>query len=186
MSHEQAWSRLPDLLFDRDEPELLAHLSGCHDCQRQLFRLERVDRLLREAAAAERREQRRWPHVVTVALALLAAAALALVAGAGKQGAGQALTLRSLAGLTIGHARLVSADRRNISVQLVTNGLPTRRGLTYLLWAQAATSPPRLVGRFMVSPTGSCRASFNLPADRRWTRLWITPPTLPETVLAET
>src|SRR5262249_59740944 len=49
--HEEAWTRLPDLLDDRDDAALLAHVRACAACQRQLFRLGRVDRLLRDHAA---------------------------------------------------------------------------------------------------------------------------------------
>ena len=39
MRHEQASTRLPDLLEDRDDAALLAHVRECPDCQRQLFLL---------------------------------------------------------------------------------------------------------------------------------------------------
>ena len=32
MRHEDAWQRLPDLLDDRDDPDLLGHVRGCADC----------------------------------------------------------------------------------------------------------------------------------------------------------
>lgn len=191
MSHEHAWNRLPDLLLDRDDPDLLAHVAGCHECQRQLFRLERVDRLLRETATAERtpasrHRRRRLPLAAVGAVALVAAASM-LVVVPGKRAEDYAMTLHAPSGQTVGHARLSPADRRNVSVLLETTGLPTRRGYTYLLWAQDATTSKRwLVGRFMVSPAGACRASFNLPADRHWHRLWVTPPAQPQTVVAET
>lgn len=50
MTHEQAWKRLPDLLDEPDQPILLHHVKHCHACQRQLFLLGRVDRLLRDVA----------------------------------------------------------------------------------------------------------------------------------------
>ena len=51
MRHEEAWTRLPDLLDDRDDAALLAHVRACAACQRQLFLLGRVDRLLRDQIA---------------------------------------------------------------------------------------------------------------------------------------
>ena len=51
MTHSEASTRLPDLLEDRDDAALLAHVRECPDCQRQLFLLGRLDRLLRERAA---------------------------------------------------------------------------------------------------------------------------------------
>jgi hypothetical protein len=48
MNHEEASMRLPDLLDDRDDAALLAHVQACADCQRQLFLLGRIDRLLRD------------------------------------------------------------------------------------------------------------------------------------------
>lgn len=59
MNHEQAWKRLPDLVLDRDELELLAHVAACNRCQRQLFLLVRVDRALRDAAASRPQKRRR-------------------------------------------------------------------------------------------------------------------------------
>src|SRR5262249_7419400 len=59
MRHEEAWKRLPDLLDDRDESALLAHVSACADCQRQLFLLGRIDRLLRDGAGANAKARRR-------------------------------------------------------------------------------------------------------------------------------
>ena len=78
MRHEQAWQRLPDLLEDRDEPDLLAHVRGCVDCQRQLFLLGRVDRLLRNEARA--RQPRRKVRRAAAAGAALAAAAVVVIA----------------------------------------------------------------------------------------------------------
>ena len=63
MKHELVMERLPDLLDDRDDPELLAHVAGCHSCQRRLFLLGRVDRLLRDEGRTRRR-----PGFVNVSL----------------------------------------------------------------------------------------------------------------------
>ena len=78
MTHDEARDRLPDLLDDRDDRELLAHVNACHACQRQLFKLNRVDRILRAngTQATRRRLSRRW---YSVAVAAVAAAAIILV-----------------------------------------------------------------------------------------------------------
>lgn len=191
MRHGYVWTRLPDLLEDRDQPSLLAHVAICHACQRQLFLLEQVDRLLRETAVAEQRAAaragRRWARSpAAVAAAAVAAAAAALFAGALAGPQGRDLTLRSVSGKVVGHARLTPADRDNISVLLVTDGLPVRHDPTYVLWARGTSASARVVGRFMISSSGSCRARFNLPANRRWMRLWITPPARPDTIVAAT
>jgi hypothetical protein len=47
VSHDAAYQRLPDLLFDHGEPSLVAHLEGCDVCRKQLSLLVRIDRLLR-------------------------------------------------------------------------------------------------------------------------------------------
>ena len=82
MTHEHAWERLPDLLRSREDPALLAHVSGCHACQRQLFLLGRVERLLRQGRPGVPSSARR-PLIdrrsVSLLAALLAAAAVALV-----------------------------------------------------------------------------------------------------------
>jgi hypothetical protein len=52
MTHEEARTRLPDQLEDRDDVALLTHVRGCSECQRQQFQLGRVDRLLLLAPAA--------------------------------------------------------------------------------------------------------------------------------------
>src|SRR5207245_2555764 len=80
--HEEAFKRLPDLLDDRDDPELLGHVHACADCQRQLFLLGRVDRMLRDSASAHRAARRRWPTArqLLAAAAVIAAAAAATLA----------------------------------------------------------------------------------------------------------
>src|SRR5262249_10294253 len=62
VTHEEAWTRLPDLLQDRDDSALLAHVRACPDCQRQLFLLGRVDRLLRANLDAELPRSARRPR----------------------------------------------------------------------------------------------------------------------------
>src|SRR5262249_59603242 len=76
MRHEEAWRRLPDLLDDRDEAALLAHVRTCASCQRQLFLLSRVDRL-RDSASAQRAPRRQLTRVRILAAAAALAAALA-------------------------------------------------------------------------------------------------------------
>ena len=189
MRHEHAWTRLPDLLEDRDEPVLLAHLAGCHDCQRQLFLLGRVDRMLRDASPARRRERRRarrgrrlrFPAV----LVAVAAVALLVLLFPHSHGLRQ-FTLRTAAGQPIGRAVLAPADAENTSLSLVARGLPTRRGSVYLLWASSGGKQATTVGRFMVDPNGACRARFNLPGGRSWVRFWVTRPGDPASVVAST
>jgi hypothetical protein len=115
------------------------------DCQRQLFLLGRVDRLLREAAHARGKLRRRVHRRQFLSLA---------------------------AGLVV--ASLCSCS----------SGLPTGRGDVYLLWAADADAAPTSIGRFMVDPRGACRARFNLPGRQNWTRVWITPPDDPRTIVA--
>ena len=83
MRHKEAWRRLPDLLDDRDDAVLLAHVRECSACQRQLFLLGRVDRLLRDRASAQRSARKRPPArmlaAAVAAVAAVAAATLALV-----------------------------------------------------------------------------------------------------------
>src|SRR5215468_2987413 len=101
MRHEDAWQRLPDLLDDRDDPTLLGHVRECADCQRQLFLLGRLDRLLRDE-----RSRRRSPHQVrraVAAIATLAVAATILLARALPSGPHTHLfTLRTAAGRAVG------------------------------------------------------------------------------------
>ena len=78
MRHEEAVKRLPDLLDDRDDAGLLAHVRDCADCQRQLFLLGRIDRMLRTNASAQRAAPTRQP----TPRQLLAAAAVVVAAAA--------------------------------------------------------------------------------------------------------
>lgn len=185
--HEHAWKRLPDLLEDRDEPILLAHAAACHDCQRQLFLLGRIDRLLRDAALVRRKQRRRSRSLWLGFPAGLAAAVLLLVLLLPhNQGLRREFTLRTAAGQTIGQAVLARADAENMSLSLVARGLPSRRQGVYLLWARGADTPATTVGRFMVDPSGACHARFNLPGGHSWARFWVTPPGHPESVVATT
>ena len=190
MKHEHAWTLLPDLLDDRDEPELLRHVAACHDCQRQLFLLGRVDRALRGAAAARRKERRRlrkgrWLRF-TSGLVAAAVAALLVVLFLPHQNALRQFTLRTAAGQPIGRAMLNRSDAENTSLTLVARGLPARRGDMYVLWAAGGGHTPTTLGRFMVDPNGACRARFNLPGGRSWARFWIAPPGQPNAVVATT
>jgi hypothetical protein len=189
VTHEHAWTRLPDLLEDRDEPDLLAHVAGCHDCQRQLFLLGHVDRLLRDAASARRKERRRtrrtrWLRFPAGLVAVAAVALLVLFFPHSRHS--RQFTLRTASGQPIGRAVLARADAENMSLSLVARGLPTRRGDVYVLWAGRDGRPATIVGHFMVDPNGACRARFNLPGGRNWGRFWVTPPGRPDAVVART
>ena len=190
MTHEHVWTHLPDLLDDRDQPELLAHVAACHDCQRQLFLLGRVDRALRGAAAARGKERRRlrkgrWLRFPS-GLVAAAAAALLVVVFLPHHPALREFTLRAAAGQPIGRAILARSDAENTSLTLVARGLPARRGDVYLLWAAGRDQRAMAVGRFMVDPSGACRARFNLPGGHRWQRFWVTPSGQPRAVVATT
>jgi hypothetical protein len=189
MTHEHAWMRLPDLLDDRDQPELLGHVAACHDCQRQLFLLGRVDRALRGAAGAHRTERRRvrkgrWLRFPS-GLVAAAVATLLLVLFLPHHSTPRQLTLRTAAGQPIGHAILNRSDTENTSLTLVARGLPARGGDTFVLWA-GSRQRRVAVGRFMVEPGGACRARFNLPGRRSWVHFWVTPPGQPGAVVATT
>jgi hypothetical protein len=190
MTHEHAWRRLPDLLQDRDEPEILTHVASCHDCQRQLFLLGRVDRALRAAAPARRRQRRRigkgrWLRFSS-GLVAAAVAALLIVLFLPQHAGLRQLTLRTASGHAIGHAILKRSDADNTSLTLVARGLPARRGDVYVLWGSGSGRAATTVGRFMVDPKGACRARFNLPGGRSWARFWVTPPGRQNAVVATT
>ena len=190
MTHEHAWTHLPDLLADRDQPELLAHVAACHDCQRQLFLLGRVDRALRGAASSRRKERRRlrkgrWLRF-PAGLVAAAVAALLLVVFLPHHSGPRQFTLRTASGQTIGRAILNRSDAENTSLTLVARGLPARRGDTFVLWASGGGHRATTVGRFMVDPRGACRARFNLPGGRSWARFWVAAPGQPSAVVAST
>jgi hypothetical protein len=190
MNHEQAWTRLPDLLDDRDDPALLAHVRACADCQRQLFLLGRVDRLLREPTTMRSGKRSPWraARPLAAAAAIAAAAALA-VAGAlvlAHHGPSDALMFRTASGRAVGHATMGHSDARNLSLTLSARGLPIDRGHVFVLWANDDAHSRMLVGNFMVDRRGACRVRFNLPATHSWRRFWITRPGRPKTIIAST
>ena len=191
MNHEQAWTRLPDLLDDRDDPALLAHVRGCTACQRQLFLLGRVDRILREQATvpAARRSRRGGVRRALAAVATIAAAAAVAVAVAlvvSGQGRSEELMFRTAAGRAVGHASMQHADARNMSLRLVARGLPVAHGQVFVLWADDNARSPMQVGNFMVDHHGACRVRFNLPATHNWRQFWITRAGKPATIIAST
>ena len=187
MTHEEAWTRLPDLLDDRDDPALLAHVQACAECQRQLFLLGRVDRLLRARAAsvpAEGAGLRRRVLVGAVAVAaVLAASVLAFDA---LRPASGAMTFRTFSGQAVGRAVMGHSDARNVWLRLSARHLPVGRGQVFVLWAGDEARTSMQVGRFMVDRSGGCRVRFNLPADHTWGRFWITRPGAPRAVVART
>jgi hypothetical protein len=190
VTHEHAWTRLPDLLDDRDQPALLAHVAACHDCQRQLFLLGRIDRALRGAAGAHRKERRRvskgrWLRF-TSGLVAAAVAALLVVPFLPHQHSLRQLTLRTATGQPIGRATLNRSDAENTSLTLVARGLPALPGDTFVLWAGSRSERKVAVGRFMVEPGGACRARFTFPGGRAWARFWVTPRGQPNVVVATT
>ena len=181
MNHEEASARLPDLLDDRDDAALLAHVRDCDDCQRQLFLLGRVDRVLRDRAATLPRTRLR-PRglrsraLLAAAAALVTALAVVLALVASQPTATHALTFRTGSGEAVGQAVMGHSDARNVSVALNARHLPVGRGHVFVLWAGSDGRSSMQVGRFMVDRSGGCRVRFNLPADHPWGRFWITRP----------
>ena len=187
MTHDAVWERLPDLLLDRDDGELLAHVNGCHECQRQLFRLARVDRILRRRAAEAARSGRVRRRRVAAAAALVAAAAAVAVGTHRDRAVTDGFTLRTHDGALVARGQIQDADGDNQAVRLAAHGLPAKPTDTYLLWTRSADDGrPLLVGRFMVSRTGECRARFNLAGRRHPAQFWITPSSAPKAVVAST
>jgi hypothetical protein len=187
--HEEVWTRLPDLLEDRDDAALLAHLSGCADCQRQVFLLGRIDRLLRDGAAARgapstRRVSARRLLVGAVAAAVAIVAALLLLVP--EHARPHTMVLRTTSGESVGRAVMTHADAGNDSLALTARGLPVDRGQIFVLWAGERGRSPMQVGRFMVDRSGGCRVRFNLPATHAWGRLWITRPGRSAAIVAST
>lgn len=190
MTHERAWQRLPDLLHSREDPELLAHVSGCHACQRQFFLLGRVERLLRQSRPRAESSARR-PLIdrssVSLLATLVAAAAVALVLFLPRAPGSHGMVLRSADGKAVARATIAHPDESNVEVSLVARGMKPMGGDQFLLWAQPdLQAGTRRVGRFMVDPSGSCRAHFNLPGGQHWTRLWVTPAANPRQIVAST
>jgi hypothetical protein len=189
MKHEEAWNRLPDLLDDRDDSALLTHVADCAECQRQLFLLGRLDRLLRDRAAAGETRRRRWlsaPRVAASAAIVAAAAAALLVLLVGQPAHTHGLMLRTASGEAVGRAAMSHADARNVVLTLTARSLPINHGDVFVLWARDNTRGPMQVGRFMVDRSGGCRVRFNLPATHTWGRFWITRPDTPASVVAST
>ena len=188
MKHEQAWTRLPDLLDDRDDPALLAHVRACADCQRQLFLLGRVDRLLRVRPAVRGGKRPQWwaaPRALLAAVAAIAAvAAVALVPL--DDGRSHALMFRTASGRAVGDATMGHSDARNLSLTLSARGLPVDRGHVFVLWANDDARSRMQVGNFMVDRRGACRVRFNLPANHNWRQFWITRPGKPDAMIAST
>ena len=184
MTHEEALQRLPDLLDDRDDPALLGHVRGCADCQRQLFLLGRVDRMLR--VGAPMRQRRPLARVLAAAGGVAAAAAAMLAFLLLPQASrGQEFMLRTSAGRPVGHALMTHSDKRNDSLALSARGLPIDRDHVFVLWAGDDRTSME-VGRFMVDRFGGCRVHFNLPATHAWRRFWVTKPGNEAAVVAST
>jgi len=179
MTHEEAWRRLPDLVDDRDDAALLAHVRACADCQRQLFLLGRVDRLLRESASARGVSRARRfgsRRVLASAAAVAVAAAVAFAFLLSQHAPTHEMVLRTASGKPVGRAVMSRSDARNDSLGLTARDLPVDRGQIFELWAGDSGRSPMQVGRFMVDRSGGCRVHFNLPADHTWGRFWITRP----------
>jgi hypothetical protein len=185
--HEEAFKRLPDLLDDRDDDGLLAHVRVCADCQRQLFLLGRVDRMLRDNGPAQGAARRPWPTVrqLSAAAAVAAAAAAAALALLLQKTQPHAFMLKTASGRSVGQAVMGHSDARNASLALNARGMPVDHGQMFVLWASDDRSSMQ-VGRFMVDQSGSCRARFNLPQDHDWTRFWVTESREPAAVVATT
>jgi hypothetical protein len=177
MNHARAWQRLPDLLDDRDDTALLAHVSECPACQRQLFLLGRIDRILRHESPElpHRWRQRRGMRILatTGAIAAVASVAVLIVLVLARPPHAVAFTLRTPTGRVVGEATISKNDAHNASLTLAARDLPAERGRVFVLWASDGTASMP-VGRFMVDPTGDCRVRFNLPESRAWHQFWIS------------
>ena len=191
MRHDKAWELLPDLVVERGgDSELRRHVARCHECQRQLFLLQRVDGLLRarpRAVTPRRRSSRLRRMMRLVALGAVAAVVL-LALFLSRSPDVRELTFRSAAGPGVVVRGSVSpGDASDAVLTIVARGLPREHGANFVLWARAASpADPVLVGRFMANPSGECKARFNLPTVRRWTRFWVTPESSPATIIAAT
>jgi hypothetical protein len=184
VKHTDAWHRLPDLLDDRDDAELLGHVRGCADCQRQLFLLGRVDRMLHDQAGRRPRRLRvRW-LAAGAAVAAAVAASLVLLAFP-DHGSHEAFTLRTATGQQVGRATMGHSDAGNLSLALVAHDLPVNEQHVLMLWAGDGHATME-VGRFMVNRNGGCRARFNLPATHPWHRFWVAEPGNAAAVVAST
>ena len=181
MRHDDAWRLLPDLLADRDDGRLLAHVRACSACQRQLFLLGRVDRLLRDGAPASAtapkrpRTPRRLLAAAAAGAAVVATAAAMLVLFVPQHVQTHEFMLRTASGELVGEARMGNSGARNDSLALTARHLPVDDGDVFVLWAGDQRSSMQ-VGRFMVDRSGGCRVHFNLPATHSWHRFWVTGP----------
>jgi len=186
--HEEVFRRLPDLLDDRDDAGLLAHVRACAECQRQLFLLGRVDRMLRDSASAHGAPRRRQPtvrHLLAAAAVVAAAAAITFALILPQNAHTHEFVLKTVSGRSVGQAVMGRSDARNASLAFTARAMPVDRGHLFVLWASDDRSSMQ-VGRFMVDRSGSCRARFNLPADHAWTQFWVTNPGKPKSVVAST
>lgn len=174
MKHEEAFQRLPDLLEDRDDAELLGHVRTCTDCQRQLFLLGRVDRALRDGSSSRTRRRPTRSVVAAASVAAVAAAALLAVLLPSSPDA-HPFMLRTASGAVVGEATMRHSDARNVSLSLSAHGLPVGGGHMFVLWASDRGTTMQ-AGRFMADPRGRAHVHFNLPADHAWTHFWITRP----------
>ena len=177
MNHDQAWQKLPDLLEDRDDAALLAHVRDCPACQRQLFLLGRVDRILRrdtpEIPSGSRRLRRTTILAAAGAVAAAAAVAATLALLLARSLQAVAYTLHTPTGRLVGQATIGKTEAHNASLTLAAHDLPTARGQVLVLWASdGVASIP--VGRFMVDSDGDCRVRFNLPDNHAWHEFWVT------------
>ena len=182
MNHDQAWQRLPDLLDDRDDTALLGHVRECPACQRQLFLLGRIDRILRRESpdTSHRARLGRRTRILAAggALTATAAVAAALVILLTQPSQAVAFTLRTPVGKVVGEATIAKGDAHNASLTLAGRDLPAEQGPVFVLWASdGAASMP--VGRFMVDPDGDCRVRFNLPDSHAWDEFWVSRQTGP-------
>jgi hypothetical protein len=188
MRHDEAVKRLPDLLDDRDDAGLLAHVRACADCQRRLFLLGRVDRMLRDNASARQAARRRRPrlrHLLAAAAVVGAAAILTFALVLPQNAHGHMYVLKTASGRSVGQAVISRSDARNASLALTARGMPVGPGYQFVLWAGDDDSSME-VGRFMVDRRGSCRARFNLPASHAWSRFWVTEAEKPAAIVATT
>jgi hypothetical protein len=165
---------------------LLSHLRECHDCQRRFFALARIDRLLRERGERMRRKRSRtWYAGFAAAVAAVVVAVT--IALPRSHATAFTFALKGVDGSIVARAEINPADAENQSISFLAQGLPTTADDTYSLWtASPQTKRPLLVGRFMISHAGVCRARFNLAGTRHPSRFWITPATDPSVVVAAT
>jgi hypothetical protein len=192
MRHDAAWQRLPDLLDEGGGPgELRRHVARCHDCQRQLFLLQRVDRLLRSRppSATKRRRVARTGRRFALLVAGAVAATLLFTLSEPRAPTVRELTFRSSAGVgVVVRGSLEPRDAANAVLTIVGRGLPHEDGnANFLVWGRAVPrSEPVVVGRFMADPRGECRARFTISGERRWVRFWVTPVSSPSSIVAVT